>query len=272
VKPYLSICALYRNEASYLLEWLEFHRLVGVERFFLYNNRSTDAHRDVLSPFVDDGTVVVHDFPEFPPQVPAYEDCLRQHRDDSRWIAFIDIDEFLFSPTLQPVSEVLTEYEAWPGVGVHWAMFGTSGHRTRPPGLVIESYLRRNSQSTLTNRQIKSIVDPARAARCAGPHHFDYREGFAVDESQRPIEGGAAEPVSFSRLRLNHYVMKSEEEYRRKALETRNIYTGETREWFWDDLEGRKKRLDAEFDDAITAYVPALREALSRHAKARTAS
>ena len=44
VSPYLAVCAIYRNEAPYLREWIEFHRLVGVERFFLYNNESTDDH------------------------------------------------------------------------------------------------------------------------------------------------------------------------------------------------------------------------------------
>ena len=46
--PYLSICAIYRDEAFYLREWLEFHRLVGVERFFLYHNLSIDDHLSVL--------------------------------------------------------------------------------------------------------------------------------------------------------------------------------------------------------------------------------
>ena len=50
MKPYLAICAVYRNEAPYLREWIEFHRLVGVERFFLYNNRSTDTTWAYYSP------------------------------------------------------------------------------------------------------------------------------------------------------------------------------------------------------------------------------
>ena len=40
---YLAICTIYRDNAPYFREWIEFHRLVGVERFFLYNNRSDDS-------------------------------------------------------------------------------------------------------------------------------------------------------------------------------------------------------------------------------------
>ena len=45
---YLSVCAIYRNEAPYLAEWIEFHRLVGAERFFLYDNGSTASGSSVL--------------------------------------------------------------------------------------------------------------------------------------------------------------------------------------------------------------------------------
>ena len=46
---------------TYLAEWIEFHRLIGVERFFLYDNGSADDHEQVLAPYVDEGIVVVHD-------------------------------------------------------------------------------------------------------------------------------------------------------------------------------------------------------------------
>lgn len=101
MRTYLAIAAIYRDDAAYLAEWIEFHRLVGAERFFLYDNLSTDEHRSVLDPYVREGVVVVHDWPQtFPSgQVPAFADCLERHRDDARWIAFLDVDEFLFSPT-----------------------------------------------------------------------------------------------------------------------------------------------------------------------------
>ena len=60
------MCAIYRDEAAYLREWVEFHRVVGVERFYLYDNHSVDDHRHALAPYIADGTVVLHDWPLFP--------------------------------------------------------------------------------------------------------------------------------------------------------------------------------------------------------------
>src|SRR6188508_2932797 len=63
VTSYLSVCSMYRDHAEYLREWIEFHRLVGVDRFFLYNNESSDDHRGVLAPYIAQSVVIAHDWP-----------------------------------------------------------------------------------------------------------------------------------------------------------------------------------------------------------------
>ena len=63
----LSICAIFKNEAPYLREWVEFHRLVGVESIYLYQNRSEDDYQSALHPFLNDGFVHLIDWPYVPP-------------------------------------------------------------------------------------------------------------------------------------------------------------------------------------------------------------
>jgi Glycosyltransferase family 92 len=267
-KPYLSVCSMYRDHAEYLREWIEFHRLVGVERFFLYDNESTDDHREVLAPYVEQGIAVVRHWPtpvSVERGVPwgligAFDDCLLRHRQDSRWIAFTDIDEFLFAPAGSTVPDVLAGYERHPGVYVTRLEFGTSGHRERPPGLVIENYLRRRSYGAGDREWTKSIVDPQRAVMCVNAHMFLYEDAFAVDMDGEPVVRPpfGPTPVKLSPLRINHYITKSEEEYRRKLdqWEAAGHALNPGREWL--------ESLNRESDDAITRYVPALREALAR--------
>ena len=267
---YLSICAIFRDEGPYLREWVEFHRLVGVERFFLYDNRSTDDYRLQLEPRIADGTVQVTDWPQYPGQHAAYEHCLREHRDESRWIAFVDIDEFLFSPSGRPLPEVLAGYEEWPGIGVNRVRFGTSGHKERPSGLVIENYVRR---AGLERYLVKSIADPRRTSRCRTAHIFDYVDGVAVDERRRPLVHAPGAPAdmppesaaytgrfSVQQLRINHYATRSEEEFRRKATR-RKADTGElpVRPLPVDRM---LRNFDKQTDETIQSYLPALREAM----------
>jgi Glycosyltransferase family 92 len=260
---YLAVCAIYRNEGAYLREWVEFHRLVGVEKFFLYDNRSTDDHREQLAPYVADGSVEVREWPDDPGQITAYAHCLEANRDRARWVAFIDLDEFMFSPRLVPLTEVLPDYETYPALAVNWAAFGTSGHKTQPEGLVIENYVWRAPDDSPRNRHVKSIVDPRRTVRPRGvnPHAFVYSDGFAVDETGRPLDSkpfGVTPDVSFSRVRINHYRMKSEAQWEAKRTGRRANSPG-SREQAPERPEAFSVR-----DELITAYVPALREALDR--------
>jgi hypothetical protein len=257
----LAVCSTYRDGAEYLPEWIEFHRLVGVERFFLYDNGSTGNHLEVLAPYLEEGIVVVHDWPGVARQHAAYDDCLERHRDDAAWIAFFDVDEFLFTPSGKPVTERLREFEPYPAVGVNQAVFGTSGHVARPDGLVIENYLYRRQAHA---RWIKSIVQPARTVRNIGAHSFEYEGGAqAVDVLKRPLEGHLTESTTLRGLRINHYYTKSLEEYRTKRATPRPD-TGELREPIdFDRMVEFERRYVR--DEKILIYLDDLKQALGEY-------
>jgi hypothetical protein len=281
---------MYRNEARYLREWIEFHMLVGFERFYLYDNNSDDNHLEILEPYIAEGIVVLEHWPIAPGQHLAYEDCLAKQRqeadrrrrhnpdirpDEARWIAFFDIDEFLFSPTGVPVSKVLEDFEWHPAVVVNVHVFGTSGHTTEPEGFVIEHYSRRahDSQNGLV---VKCIVDPRMTYHCFGSHAFlymaevdEYRGAkfpepvFApidpVNERHEPITIRHTTPdLAYDLLRINHYWTKSEDVYREKWTRLRGD-TGELRTQLGDE---HLDSYSAVPDDAIQMYVPTLRDAV----------
>jgi hypothetical protein len=202
----------------------------------------------------------------FPGQMPAYDDCLAQHGAEARWIAFFDIDEFLFSPGGERVADLLREYEQWPGVVVNVAKFGPSGHRTKPPGLVTESYVMRvdTVASRHASRQVKSIVDPAAVDRSATAHAFVYRRLLPVDENGYPVAAHLTKSPSFERLRINHYYSRSEEELRAKQTRRTADYAWERPPVpEWETLREAESKVSVP-DDAILRFVPALHEALGR--------
>ena len=273
---YLSVCAVYRDEGPYLREWIEFHRLLGVERLYLYNNRSTDDHREAIAPYVDEGLVVAYDWPDvLPPnvvvgeaaQTAVYQDCIMRHGTDSRWIAFLDLDEFLFSPTGASLPEMLREYERWPGVGVNWAQYGTSGHVTRPPGLVTENFIRRADVRGY-NRIMKCVIDPTRVRNFCLAHFFIFHgePRTVVDENHQPVDGerlGQTDEVSFAKLRINHYVTKSEEEFEQKRTRVR-VDNGRPRQFTDGQIERILRVTNAVEDRSIHVHLPALKEALAQ--------
>ena len=282
---YLAACTIYRNDAAYLAEWIEFHRLVGVERFFLYDNGSTDDHREALGGYLAEGVATVHEWStpflghNGRPRaiMTAFEHCVSAHRQDARWIAFLDVDEFLFAPEGMPLPEVLRDYEEFPGVVVNRAEFGSSGHVTKPEGLVVESYVHRRPVRPDDESPHKSIVDPSRVARCLCAHSFVYRDGLPVDEEKRPVDmlqRMTRKPVTWARLRAHHYWSRSEEERRNKAelwdevgvarsdatASSPGPSAGHSR--LLDDAAA-VDRIHSVHDDTLAGYGPAIREALA---------
>ncbi|HTV86124.1 MAG TPA: glycosyltransferase family 92 protein [Dyella sp.] len=228
----LAICAVFKDEVAYLREWVEFHQLMGVERFYLYNNNSSDRYLDALQTHIESGAVVLHEWPQHPAQLQVYEHCLKTHGGEADWIAFLDVDEFLFSPKARLLPDVLADYADYPAVGVNWVMFGSGGHKEKPKGGVLENFLRRgdinggvkyahlrlpDGSYRSENSHIKSIVQPSKVASCPNPHYMLYKnDARAVDENGRPIDGPFTDTVSVQHLRINHYWSKSEEECRYK--------------------------------------------------------
>src|SRR5262249_44733634 len=157
-------------------EWLTFHQGIGVTHFFLYNNFSTDPFREVLAPWIARGLVSLFDWPVPTGQVAAYRHCVRRAWSDCRWIAFIDIDEFLYSPTRVDIRPILAGYADLPGLEIWQLFFGANGHQRRPARPVIESYTRR---APLRQTTVKTIANP-RFIYKVGVHQCKYLCGSGL--------------------------------------------------------------------------------------------
>lgn len=53
-KYYVSICGIFKDEAFYLKEWIEYHKKAGVDHIYLYNNNSTDNYLTVIKPYLEE--------------------------------------------------------------------------------------------------------------------------------------------------------------------------------------------------------------------------
>jgi hypothetical protein len=255
----LAVCAIFRDEARYLAEWVAFHRIQGVERFYLYDNLSEDDWRAELAPEIDAGIVEVTHWPPEPGQMSAYEDCLGRHREEARWIAMIDIDEFLFSPTGAPLPEVLRGFDTHPAVAVNRRFFGSNGHRRPADGLVTENYPMRARDDDWTNLLVKSIVYPRMTVGSHSAHTFRLR-GVPVGEDGLPVPKATREPATAELLRINHYYAKSEEEFERKSVAPRADSGTVTYRMGIPDDEVR--------DESIQQFGERLRAALASRASA----
>ena len=220
----LSVCAVFKNEAQYLSDWLGFHFGAGVDHFIPYDDGSDDNPFEVLRPWVEKGIVTVLQS-SGRPQRELYNHCLREQRKRTAWLAFLDLDEYLFSPTGKNPKESLDSYDQEVAIFVYWHLFGSGGHLRRPNIPVPLSYsfclsLRDQFTDTFCNGvepdksdyvtgwslDGKCVVRPEMVER-QGVHKPVglYGGGLINEKRNQAVQRSAEGSPSAELLRINHY-------------------------------------------------------------------
>lgn len=213
---YLSLCLICKDENDYLPEWLDYHILMGVERFYIYDNESRVALRQTLEEYIKIGWVSMVEYSGRKVQLAAYDHCLRTFGPNTFWMGFIDTDEFLVPKAASDLQSFLKEYEAHAGLAVSSVFFGSGEHRVRPAAGQISSYTMRVHPHFKENEFVKSIVQPGLTALPNSPHDFVYKQGaWCVNEKFMRVDDQRF-PHSIEKIQLNHYFCRSQEEIEHK--------------------------------------------------------
>ena len=264
----LSVVAILKDEGPYLKEWLDYHLLAGVEHFYLYNNESTDNYEKIIAPYVEAGLVTSTNISGKLSLVPAYFDAVKRFKFQSRYMAFIDLDEFIYPKTNKTVAEVVDEIllrdPNAAGLSIHWQEFGSNGlEKADYSRGVLERFTRRARKDfygkftdskvithTLGNIHLKVIANPRFIKQAGSPHFANYFAGlYSVNETGTPLAPSHySYPVVADKIAINHYRCKSKEEFQNKLIRGFATHHSSNAECFehFDNNE--------EFDDGILKY------------------
>ena len=144
---YLSVIAMFKNEVAVMKEWIDHHIAHGVDHFYLVDDYSSDKPLTVLKSYIDLGVVTMHKPPSV--NIPFRQAALYKKlfteiysKNESKWVAIIDLDEFIYSPMEIDLRKVLKNHESLAVVGLNWVWFGSSGYIKQPKS-VIQSFIKR---------------------------------------------------------------------------------------------------------------------------------
>lgn len=226
---FLAVCAIAKDEGPYFAEWIEWHRRQGVDKFYIYDNGSTDGTRDILEPYIEQGIVEYNDWPGYRQQLATYDDCLERHRYHARWIAFIDLDEFIVPVRDASIPDFLNRMADAAAVEVNWLIYGSGGQHDKSPQPVMERFRYHSEPSHRLNRHVKSIVDPRRVYTMIGCHEAARISGHTVDSHGQPVTRHFRdrEPQQ-DVIRINHYAVRSRQEFIEKQARGRASGTKRT--------------------------------------------
>ena len=231
-----------KNEGPYLLEWLAYHKSIGIDDFLIYSNDCTDGSNLMLNRLAQMGVIRHFDNPLGPnmdPQRAAYgranrNDWVREHE----WAIIIDADEFLNihvgDHSVQALQAAVGDAAA---VSINWRMMGSCGEKHFDPGtLVTERFTRGSTFEAPENGLVWGFKTMFR------PDVFDYfgvhRPKFHKADKKEPPAvtwvNGSGKPLPDKIRRtgwrtgkdtwgkdlaqVNHYAIKSREDFLLKRL------------------------------------------------------
>lgn len=264
----LSIVAIFQNESLFLKEWIEFHKLVGVQHFYLYNNLSTDNYYEILSPYLKSGEVDLIDWPcNYPAgnkkfwcqvQIKSYINALNRAKGETKWLAIIDMDEFLVPVKDNNLVNFLSAYENdnIGGVGVNWQMFGTSFVPMIPEKkLLIETLVLKTDPNNSINRYVKTIVRPERVER-PSIHSCIYKNHFIAVNSDGKLTKGSFQDILIEKIVINHYWTRDQYFFQINKIPSREK-RGRT-----VDFDFYEKNFNQQQDFTMSRFVTDLRKAM----------
>ncbi len=190
--------------------------LMGVDRFYIYDNDSQISLRASLADYIERGWVVVIDTPGRSMQLYVYDHCLQTFGSNTFWLGFIDTDEFLVPKIVNDLKELLKGYEAYGGLAVSSLFFGSNGHSERPTSGQIAAYTLRSHSTFKENELVKCIVQPRLVLMPGSPHDFLYKENACcVNEAFLRVDDQRF-PNYIDKIQLNHYFCRSTSELDKK--------------------------------------------------------
>ena len=223
----VALCAIMRDEARYIVEWIAYHRVIGFDSILIYDNHSTDALPAICRALAAAGVITYVPWPdpldslEHGPQVYAYQHAARHL--DADWLCCLDADEFLTLETAATVQTLIADAgrDRMP-IALNWRNFGSGGAIHAVPGLVMERFQRCGTPASVANINVKTL-GPMSAVRAgasvhihgwplAGGQHYVNATGARVE-----VEGSTwLKPPRWRGAWINHYIVKSLEEFEEK--------------------------------------------------------
>jgi hypothetical protein len=230
VEPRRDVCliATARNEGLYLLDWLAYHRAIGIESFFLYTNDNDDGSDDLLAAlargqaihWVDSKVATGVSAPQFK----AYGHALAVRPDtlDYRWALIIDLDEYL---VLNPAAFTsVKDYLQWQevdgvdAIALNWFFQGSCGHGKWQDEFIVRRF---PSPDGPANPHIKTLCRPRKFIQ-SHPHFpltyrgepYIFKNSSAGPHVEHAAAGKAWSETPMAKFAwVNHYFYKSTEEF-----------------------------------------------------------
>jgi hypothetical protein len=207
----ICVVAILKDEERFLDEWLAYHRLIGVDHFFLYDDAAEQPLRALAARHAEYVTVVDWSKDDLSlagdtRQLRAYVHALGLLPPDCSWVSFIDGDEFIVLRKHASLRDFLAAFGRFGSVRLNWHVFGHNGHFDDPEGLVTAALTRRMAAPSI---RTKSITRPQLIRGIGNAQWCHLRRGWKHADANGRRHTDVLYPGKTDVAHVNHYQCRS---------------------------------------------------------------
>lgn len=240
------IVGCMKNEAPYILEWIAYHRAVGVDSFLIYTNGCEDGTDEILARLQALGVVEHRDNDAWSgksPQQYALNQSLKEPViRNAEWIIHIDVDEFInIRCGNGTLADFFDRVPQATNVAMTWRLFGHNGITALDDRFVIEQFdacAPKFCPKPHTAWGFKTMVRNIGAYEklsCHRPNklvpgmedriHWVNGSGLPMgDEVKKNGWRNSKRSIGYDLLQLNHYALRSAESFLIKRQRGRALH------------------------------------------------
>jgi hypothetical protein len=286
------IVGCMKNEAPYIVEWVAYHRAIGIDSFLIYTNGCTDGTNEILGRLMEMGIVELRDNDNWKGNSPQQHALDRAMKEpvvrNAEWLIHIDVDEFINvrcgNGTLEDFFARVPEAT---NVAMTWRLFGHNGVTALRDDFVIDQfdtcapkYCPKPHTAWGFKTMFRNIGAYGKIS-CHRPNKLDksletrvkWVNGSGRDMTADALRNGwrsSKKNVGYDLLQLNHYALRSAESFLIKRQRGRALHVDRSiglNYWIrmdWSDfrditIKRNLPRLRAEYDRLMAD--PALKAA-----------
>lgn len=215
----VSICLLCKDENEYINEWLKYHIDIGIDHFYIYDNMSeiplkNSIEKELLDKCSirewnlnvrEDGNI----------QIKCYNDCLFNCNNESKWIAFIDTDEFINIKDGLNINDFMARYDDYDGLYIDWVIYNANGQIKKENKPIRERFTTIVPYHNRILKRGKCIVKASRV-HAMGPHFplMPLNELEIVNSDyDRVYDARNRRETPVDKISIDHYLTRSYEEW-----------------------------------------------------------
>jgi glycosyl transferase family 2 len=240
------IVGCMKNEAPYIVEWVAYHRAMGVDHFLIYTNDCSDGTTEVLDRLQEMGVLQHRNNDNWKgnsPQQYALNQSLKEPViKNADWIIHIDVDEFMNvrtgNGTLQDFFDAVPDAT---NVAMTWRLFGHNGITRLADEFVIDQFdacAPKFCPKPHTVWGFKTMfrnIGAYEKISCHRPNKLDaafknkvkWVNGSGKDMTREVAENGwrsSKKTIGYNLLQLNHYALRSAESFLIKRQRGRALH------------------------------------------------